>query len=230
MGRALSGLALLIFFIACGKKLPEGVAPARVMPDLLFDMHLLDSRMSNLPSDSVWILRDPAYDAVFEKHGLDSTEFKQTMEYYMTRPGELLGFYKVVQERLQKHIDAEQARIDEEIRIRRQADSLLAVHARDSLFRLSRYEQQRDRIQHLLFLHEADSTLDKPVPFTYKEFSRRIYGDLGAWELHFKENFNDDSLHLDSQGLDSQGLDSLRLDSLRLDSLRLDSLSVRLKK
>lgn len=223
MGRVLSGLALVILVIACGEKLPEGVAPARVMPSLLFDMHLLDSRLSNLPYDSIRVIRDPAYEAVFNKHGLDSVEFRQTMDYYMSRPGELLGFYKLVQERMEKHIDAEQARIDEELRLRRQADSLLAVRARDSLQRLAQFEEQRDRIKHLLFRHEADSTVDEPVPFTFKEYSRDMYKALGGWELHFVEEFNADSMLQDSVSRDSLRLDSLRLDSVNFHRPRRDS-------
>src|SRR5690606_11330856 len=99
----------------------------------------------------------------------------------------------------------------EELRLRRHADSLLAVHARDSLMRLARYEQQRDQIKHLLFVHEADSTIDEPVPFNYEEYARRPYEDLGAWKLYFIESFGTDSLMLDSVGIDSLRLDSLRV-------------------
>lgn len=210
MGRVLSGLALLIFMIACGDELPEGVAPARVMPSLLFDMHLLDSRMTNAPIDSSRMLWEQAYGAVFEKYGLDSTEFRLTMDYYMTRPGELLGFYEIVQKRLQKHIDEEQQRIEEESRVRRISDSLHRVRMRDSLFWVARQQEKWDQIRHLLFRHEADSTVDEPVPFTWEEYSARIYQELGAWKLNFIEDFNVDSVRA-TTGRDQTDADTVRI-------------------
>ena len=180
MRRLLSGLLLLNLLYACGEKLPEGIVPKSKMPALMLDVHLTDSELSSKPIDSARMLFNSSYEAVFERHGIDSATFNRTIQYYSTRPTEFKAIYAEVAQHIDRSIKADEAIRAEEYRQRLVADSLAAVQKRDSLYWLSRDSVEVRRLRHLLLVHEADSTVDPPVPFTFRTYSQRLFENLGV--------------------------------------------------
>lgn len=183
MGRLLSGLALLIFFMACTEKLPEGVVSRKAMPDLLFDVHLLDGQLSAYSIDSARMLIESSYDALYQRHGIDSSQFRKTMEYYAGRPVLLREIYTVVNDRVQRYLTEEQAIMAEKYRQEQLADSLILAHRRDSLAQITRDSTNLLLKRHLLLNHQADSTIDKPIPVTFDRYSTWFLSQSGVEKL-----------------------------------------------
>lgn len=185
MGRLLSGLALLIFFMGCTEKLPEGVVSRKAMPDLLFDVHVLDGQLSAYPIDSARMLIESSYDVLFQRHGIDSAQFRKTMEYYAGHPILLREIYTVVNDRVQKYLSEEQAVMAEKYRQEQLADSLIRVHRQDSLAQIARDSTDLLMKRHLLFNHQADSAIDKPIPVTFDRYSTWFLENFGLEKLFF---------------------------------------------
>jgi len=185
MGRLLSGLLLLNLLIACGEKLPPGVLSKKKLPDLLVELHQLDAYMASMPIDSIRKLIRPTYERVFEYHHIDSNVFIRTIEYYSSRPGELQQIYEIVNQRLQAAINEDIERRAEENRRQAAADSLRAIHRRDSLILVARDSMDLKRKRHLLLRYESDSTLDRRIPVTFINYSIHLLDDMGLGRLDF---------------------------------------------
>lgn len=185
MGRLLSGLLLLNLIIACGEKLPRGVIPKNELPGLLVEVHLLDGNLAILPIDSARMQVLSAYNGLFEYYKIDSAIFVQTIEYYSKRPAEFQEIYDEVNQRLQTLVDADNAVRAAAYRRQMVADSLRNIRMRDSLILVARDSLDLRRKRHLLFNHEADSTLDQQVPVNFVNYSTRLFEDLRLWRLNF---------------------------------------------
>lgn len=199
MGRLLSGLALLIFLMACGEKLPEGVVSKKALPALLVDVHLLDGQLAAYPIDSARMLIASSYEALFKKHGIDSGQFHKTIEYYSNRPTEFREIYTIVNDQIQEYLGVEQAIMAEKYRQEQIVDSLFAVRWRDSLAQVAKDSADFILKRHLLLNHHTDSTIDKPIPVTFDKYAN--------W---FMENFKLEKLFMHQLKVDSIG----RLDSI----------------
>lgn len=180
MGRLLSGLLLLNLLLACGEKLPEGVIPPERMPALLEDMHLLDSKLSSQPLDSTRNVFYSAYEELFKYHGIDSVIFNQSIQYYSNRPTQFRDIYAQVTQGLQDRIDEDESIRAEVYRQRMIADSLRLVIRQDSLYWVGVDSMKLNRIRHLLFNHEADSTIDAPQPYRFDSAFERLMENLGV--------------------------------------------------
>lgn len=179
MGRLLSGLLLLNLLLACGEKLPEGIVPPEKMPALLEDMHLLDSKLSSQPLDSTRNMFYSAYEELFRYHGIDSVIFNESIHYYSSRPTQFREIYVQVQQGLQDRIDEDESIRAEVYRQRMIADSLALKRRQDSLYWVGVDSIKLKRIRHLLFSHEADSTVDEPQPYDFDSAFQRLMENLG---------------------------------------------------
>lgn len=198
MGRLLSGLLLLNLLLACGEKLPEGIVPPEKMPALLEDMHLLDSKLSSQPLDSTRKVFYSAYEELFKYHGIDSVIFSESIQYYSTRPTKFREIYIQVTEGLQARINADEAMRAEVYQQRMIADSLALIRRQDSLYWVGVDSMKLKRIRHLLFNHEADSTIDEPQPYRFDSAFERLLENLGYPVGSFSDQWPVDE-HMDEE-------------------------------
>jgi hypothetical protein len=185
MGRLLSVLFLLNLFIACGEKLPEGVMPKEKLPELLVQIHLMDADVSSQLLDSTRAQLLPKYEELFKYYNIDSTSFKNSIDYYAARPVEMKEIYDVVTTRLQEIMDADNAVRAAQYREQMLADSLKAVFVRDSTYKAALDSVNARRKRHLLFNHLADSTYDKPIPYHFINYSVRLFDEQRLWRINF---------------------------------------------
>lgn len=185
MGRLLSVLFLLNLFIACGEKLPEGVMPKEKLPELLVQIHLMDADVSSQLLDSTRAQLLPKYEELFKYYNIDSTSFKNSIDYYAARPAQMKEIYDVVTTRLQEIMDADNAVRAAQYREQMLADSLKAVFVRDSTYKAALDSVNARRKRHLLFNHLADSTYDKPIPYHFINYSVRLFDEQRLWRINF---------------------------------------------
>lgn len=79
----------------------RGVIPQSDMPKIIADMYMADRFVTSdyklvLKADTLKI-----YEAVFRKHGYTSSQFVNTIDFYMTRPAKLKEFYAKAKEILE---------------------------------------------------------------------------------------------------------------------------------
>lgn len=173
-------LTMLIFIGACGRKMPEGVVPQRQMSALLLDMHLADGQLASMLSDSARMYRDAYYQAIFDRYAIDSSTFKQSVEFYSTRPQLMKAIYIDIEKRLEAFNTAEQQAIEEKYSAQRMADSIANARRTDSLRQVKRDSLDFKRKRYLLFLDGPDSLeYGHPVPVTYQLLRERMMDDLG---------------------------------------------------
>lgn len=149
------------------------------MPALLVDIHLADGQLSVLPIDSARAYRDAYYGAVFDRHGTDSTVFKQSVQFYSTRPHIMNELYADVERRLEALNRAEQQAIDEKYSVQRRADSIKNARQSDSLRRIARDSLDFKRKRYLLFLNAPDSLYGSPDSVTFEKLRQRMLETIG---------------------------------------------------
>lgn len=82
----------ICFLIACGKKtkVPEGVLPVPQMTNVLWDLMLADELVSNnYPVDTANVRFDTSiqlYSQIAAAHNTTQQQFKQSLQFYKTRP------------------------------------------------------------------------------------------------------------------------------------------------
>ncbi len=165
-------LSALLFAVACGEKMPKSVIPRERMPGVLVDMHLADGQLANLPIDSARASREAFYEAVFNRHGIDSIAFRRSVEFYSTRPHILSELYGDIEKRLEALNADEQKKIEAKYQEQRRRDSVRNVLVQDSLRLVS-------RAQYLLFKRHPDSLHGAADSLTYQALWRRAQEAIG---------------------------------------------------
>lgn len=188
MSRALPVVLLVFLITSCGEKLPDGVISPKQMEALLVDVHLLDAQLSHTPIDSSRMIISSRYEQLLEYHRTDSQAFQQSLTYYASRPTQLRGIYTRVDTIISGFLKIEQDRMAAEYRERMFQDSIAAAHHTDSLRRIAAFTALWTKKRHLLFRHEADSTVDPTVPVRFDLYSKDIFESLGLWPLHFGDS------------------------------------------
>ena len=101
----LSGVLILTFLNACvkndvSKHVPSHIIKKEQMAEILADMQLADAGVTNegLNQDSAMILRARFYYAILDKHDVTNEKFKESMDFYMTKPVLLQEVYDKVNE------------------------------------------------------------------------------------------------------------------------------------
>jgi len=108
MRKVLVSLCVLFVLIACESKVnyqkPDNLLSKKQMVDLLFDMHIAagTSNVSNLKLE-----KNRNYmSLIYEKYGIDSTEFAINNLYYTSNIDEYEEIFDVVEKRLKKLQDS----------------------------------------------------------------------------------------------------------------------------
>jgi len=179
MQRLLSGLTLLLFFLACGERIPEGVIPRKQLPDVLADMHLIDGMLSQLPVDSARQYREAYYEAIFSRYGIDSSIFERSIRFYASRPHLLNEAYTAAEKQLEEMHQQQQKAVEAQYMVRLRADSALTARRADSLRRVARDSLDFRRRRYLLFLSAPDSLYGKPDPVNPEKLHDRLLEDIG---------------------------------------------------
>ncbi|GGG98060.1 hypothetical protein GCM10007415_36930 [Parapedobacter pyrenivorans] len=183
MRLALIGLVILFLVIACGEKLPKEVVPQQQMSALLLDMHLADGQLAAMPIDSARAHRDAYYAAIFNRYGIDSTTFEQSVTFYSTRPYMMNELYIAIEKKLEALNMAEQKAIEEKYAAQRRADSVINAKRTDSLRRIARDSLDFKRKRYLLYLHAPDSLYGKPDSVTYLTLRDRMLKAVGLSDV-----------------------------------------------
>lgn len=91
---------VLIAAVGCiGEGRSRAPIPDSTMVEVLVELHLLEARMEVAPPDSA--LTGPGRDEIFRSHGVDSTRFARTVDYYAERLEAYGRLYDRVTDRLQ---------------------------------------------------------------------------------------------------------------------------------
>jgi hypothetical protein len=108
MRKVLASLCILFVLFACESKVnyqkPDNLLSKKQMVDLLFDMHIAaaTSNVSNLK-----LVKNRNYmSLVYEKYGIDSTEFAINNLYYTSNIDEYEEIFEVLEKRLKKLQDS----------------------------------------------------------------------------------------------------------------------------
>lgn len=219
----------LIFFSACGERLPEGVVSRGKMEKILLDVHILDGRLSSMPMDSARATIDSQYEELFRFYEIDSTIFRTSVEYYSKYPTLLKNMYTRVHTVLTDELKKEQEKNQKIFDEQRLRDSIFHSKVQDSIRTAQKLVLKKRMMRDILFRHEADTTRDKPVPYTFDRSSIKFFEDLNLWKLEFgirdtlMETFTDNDRwnSLGSPRKKADDLDLLKRDSLaRLDSIK----------
>lgn len=177
-------LTILLFGIACGRKVPEGIVPQKQMEPLLLDMHLADGQLAAMPLDSARSYRDAYYGAIFNHYGIDSTTFERSIEFYSTRPELMKTMYANIDKRLEAYNTAEQRAIEEKYAEQRRTDSIANAHRTDSLRKVNRDSLDFKRKRYLLRLDGPDSLkYGQPIPVTYYLLRKRLFEAIGLRDV-----------------------------------------------
>lgn len=97
-------LFLLLLAEGCRQKRPDGVLPPRKMEAVLYDYHLAQAVVMELPRDERYT-RDAYLDWCFEKNGITKEQFDNSLVWYTRYPKELADIYQRLSERIDKEYD-----------------------------------------------------------------------------------------------------------------------------
>ncbi len=183
-------LLILIFLSSCGDGVPKEVLEPKEMEALLVDIHLIDGQLSHSPIDSARMMLMAKYQQAFRYHDTDSQQFKASLAYYASRPGQFRAMYENVNQVLVDLLQVEQDKMAAAYRERVILDSIAAARHSDSLRQVSFYARDLMNKRDLLFRQEADSTRDSSVPFSFERYSTDIFESLHLWKLRFPDYFS----------------------------------------
>ncbi|WP_262887372.1 DUF4296 domain-containing protein [Mucilaginibacter agri] len=86
----------LLFLTACkSNDVPAGIIPQKKMTGLLTEVHLVDGSLYQVSQnpDSLYRHGMARYLAVFKQYGVDSTQFRKSVEYYTANPEKMQVMY-----------------------------------------------------------------------------------------------------------------------------------------
>jgi hypothetical protein len=93
-------ISLVILAFACVKKseIPENIISKQDMSTLMVDIHLLESKVSNLnlPTDSAMQVYRKFEKEIFEKHDTDSLQYAESVRFYSMNPELYHDIYEIV--------------------------------------------------------------------------------------------------------------------------------------
>lgn len=193
MKRFLGIFLVIIFFVACGEKRPQGIFKEKKMIDILFDIHIADNYINNMPADSLNKKVVNYYSSIYQKYDTDSAQVRKNLEYYSEHPQELQDIYAEISKRL---------RTTEESLNKAEAEKRLMAFKSDSIKRQRNVDSlnlfKRDSILHFngkhnLFLHHIDflkDSLNKTI--LTDTVSNLVRDEQKIWEMTFYY-FNEDT-------------------------------------
>ena len=99
MKRILPTLALLMFFLMACDDRPKDVLSRGKMEDVLYDYHIMQGIIDELPSEEREAKAQDYINAVFEKHGITEAQFDSSIVYYNRHTQDLHKIYSNLKER-----------------------------------------------------------------------------------------------------------------------------------
>lgn len=113
-------LLLLSVFCACDSR-PDGVLSASQMEQVLYDYHIMQGLIDQLPADERMGKAQDYLNAVLAKHGITEAQFDSSIVYYNRYPAELHDIYTSLQTRYEA--------VHEELQILNGNNDMMAVFA-----------------------------------------------------------------------------------------------------
>ncbi len=99
----LTVITFILFFSACKPGIPKEIIQPKQMEKVLFDIHIVDGYLSNIPKqDSAKTIAAAYYKGIYKKFEIDSALYNKSLNYYYKNPNELNNIYKNVLINLKK--------------------------------------------------------------------------------------------------------------------------------
>ena len=101
--------AALMLLISCGDKQPDYVLPLEKLEAILYDYHLAQVMISDMPSSERY-KKDLYFDYVYEKHHVTQEEIDSSLVYFARNPQGLADVYANLSKRVEeaiKRVEAE---------------------------------------------------------------------------------------------------------------------------
>ncbi|MBR6371092.1 MAG: DUF4296 domain-containing protein [Bacteroidaceae bacterium] len=148
-------LFLLMLTEGCRQKRPDGVLSPRKMEAVLYDYHLAQAVVMELPRDERYA-RDAYLDWCFEKNGITKEQFDNSLKWYTRYPKELALIY----EDLSARIDKEYEQVSNSVQLAEKKALLVASGDSVDIWYLNRVSilNTSDYMKKLVFSFPADTT------------------------------------------------------------------------
>ncbi len=121
MKRILPTLALLMFLLMACDNRPKDVLSRGKMEDVLYDYHIMQGIIDELPSEEREAKAQDYINAVFEKHGITEAQFDSSIVYYNRHTKDLHKIYSNLKERY--------STVNDEIQLVNGNNDMMAVFA-----------------------------------------------------------------------------------------------------
>lgn len=121
MKRILPTLALLMFLLMACDDRPKDVLSRGKMEDVLYDYHIMQGIIDELPSEEREAKAQDYINAVFEKHGITEAQFDFSIVYYNRHTKDLHKIYSNLKERY--------STVNDEIQLVNGNNDMMAVFA-----------------------------------------------------------------------------------------------------
>ena len=121
MKRILPTLALLMFLLMACDVRPKDVLSRGKMEDVLYDYHIMQGIIDELPSEEREAKAQDYINAVFEKHGITEAQFDSSIVYYNRHTKDLHKIYSNLKERY--------STVNDEIQLVNGNNDMMAVFA-----------------------------------------------------------------------------------------------------
>lgn len=99
----LLAIACVSLFAACTDKRPSDVLSPKKLEAILYDYHIAQSMVSDLPSSERY-KKDLYFDYVYAKHGITAAQLDSSLVYYARNPKELSVAYVELSDRVERDI------------------------------------------------------------------------------------------------------------------------------
>lgn len=113
-------LYLLLTFSCDRRPKPEGFLSESEMEEVLFDYHIAQGMIEQMPYDSAQKYAQRYLDAVFAKHGTTEEQFDSSMVWYMSTGNKMTEIYVHLNDRLSEY--------NKELMVRNGSNDLMSVY------------------------------------------------------------------------------------------------------
>lgn len=101
--------SVTFFLTACNSGgAPDGVIGHKKMVSLLIQVHLVDGGLYavSMNPDSLYKYGTARYQFVFKKFGVDSAQFRKSLQYYAVHPTEFSAMYQQIADSMKQKTDS----------------------------------------------------------------------------------------------------------------------------
>jgi len=95
-------LVVVVLWLGCKQKVPNGIINRDKMEEILFDIHLVDGYISTIyMQDSARKVGAAYYNGIYKKYDTDSVQYTRSLTYYNNNPEILQEIYKGIAKKLE---------------------------------------------------------------------------------------------------------------------------------